>query len=493
MEQFAYSFIITMLHSIWQMAFLLLIYFMAVGILGSWQPLAKRNLMLLLLAVQLLLSICSFYFIYSAPFLDYKESVQHILQALGSSQSWIQQYSSWIFTAYVFALMYKTAAAIVGWMRFRKICSNNLIKASVEIRNFTNSSAYQFGIKQKVQVWYSHNIQSPIVFGFLKPMILLPIAMVNQLSVCQTEALIIHELTHIKYKDYLYNWLMLFTEAIYFFNPFIKIAIKHIKAEREKNCDVQVLQFNYSHISYAEALLTIAKQKLQPIHVPVAAVSKSNELLSRIRYFSSATSNNKKNTAQAIPLIALMLLGLFFANVFFTGLPITKTQQNYSTVKLRKKFANNIVIGNEMGETISTKAMVEGEKASLADNAIATKEPIDIKKLNDEIEAANAKAEQDAYMQEQVEQEINNTSFDINPLAQSVTLTNIEPIVEKNVVVSEESSNGTSVTRIYRITQVNGEWKTEPLIMVTEQILTDSLKSITKKDSSILHIIPTVQ
>ena len=61
--------------------------------------------------------------------------------------------------------------------------------------------AEQLEIKRKVQVWVSRYIDTPMIIGFLKPTILIPLASINQLSVKQLEAILLHELAHIKRND----------------------------------------------------------------------------------------------------------------------------------------------------------------------------------------------------------------------------------------------------------------------------------------------------
>ncbi|MFT3981303.1 MAG: M56 family metallopeptidase [Ferruginibacter sp.] len=495
MEQFAYSFTITMLHSTWQMTLLLLVYFAATSIPGKWQPLAKRNLLLVLLAAQLFLSVTSFYFIYSAPFFDYREELQNVLQALGSSQSWLQQYSSWLFAAYAFAVMYKMASTTVSWMQFKKKYTTDLIKASAEIRIFTGNAAQQFGIRKKVQIWYSTHIKSPLVFGFLKPVILLPLAMVNHLSVQQTEALIIHELTHIRQRDYLYNWLLLFMEAVYFFNPFVKIAIRYIRIEREKNCDRQVLQFNYPSIGYAEALLLIARQQLETVQVPVAAVGKNNELFNRIRYFS-APDTTTKNTFKSYPFIALILGAIIGLNMITTGFHLQKnTATAHTRIMLKESlYAQHDAVAGEYDKIITNTAfhpVIVPDEIQQPDQAETTGTDIPA------AETAKAVAAKDVDKTLE-EENINDEPVAFassSPMVTNVSLsTEAAPIIIKEVTINEQNSNGVTVTKTFRVTQtVNGEWKVEPLWMSTEQPLTDSLKLQIRKDSTVIRIIPTVQ
>ena len=320
MEQFAYSFAITMMHSIWQMALLLLMYYIATALFSKWPPLAKRNLLLFVLGAQLLSSIASFYFVYSQPFSGYRENIQELLQVFSSSQSWLQEYASYIFAGYLLIVSWKISHSCIGWFTFSKRSNRNLVKASVDIRLFTKSKAYHFGISKKVQVWYSDHIHSPITYGFLKPVILLPVALVNQLNIQQTESLIVHELTHIKNNDYLFNWLLLLTEALFFFNPFVKIAGQNIRREREKNCDLQVLHFNYPAIPYAETLLYIAQQQqFNYTTLPVAAVNKRTDLLDRIRYFSDDNNISNQQT-RYFSVATLFVWGFVIVNLLVAGL-----------------------------------------------------------------------------------------------------------------------------------------------------------------------------
>ena len=68
---------------------------------------------------------------------------------------------------------------------------------------FAHKIAAQMSIGKSVQVWMSEFITSPVTVGYLKPMILLPVAAINHLSPQQIEAILLHELSHIKRFDYL--------------------------------------------------------------------------------------------------------------------------------------------------------------------------------------------------------------------------------------------------------------------------------------------------
>jgi hypothetical protein len=62
-------------------------------------------------------------------------------------------------------------------------------------------------------------VKVPLVVGFFKPLILLPVGLIANLPYHQVESILLHELAHIKRKDYLVNLLQSFVETIFFFNP----------------------------------------------------------------------------------------------------------------------------------------------------------------------------------------------------------------------------------------------------------------------------------
>lgn len=489
MEQFAYSFAITMMHSVWQMALLLLFYYIVVTAFRQWPPIAKRNLLLFILAAQVLSSLTSFYFIYSQPFLDYREDIQSFLQSLSSTQTWLQQYAPLIFSLYAFGLLYKLSYAWFNWKRFNRFYKTSLIKPSVELRLFTDTKAFHFGIKRKVTVWFSNHIQSPVTFGFFKPVILLPVALVNQLNIQQTESLIVHELTHIRNNDYLINWLLLITDAIFFFNPFIKITVQKIKREREKSCDVQVLQFNYPAISYAEALLHIARQQQKANPVAVAAVNKKTELLDRIRFFSDDKNINDQQS-KYFSFAALLTWSFIALNIFLAGIFVTASRSGQSR-QLDIPYAVTPV--NEWNKSFSTEAA--DIPAITARTTSPEPTPVPPVIMEDDVPATDFVTVNDKPATAiPVKLALSSPSFKeeslvFTPVAYSET----KPATVKDVIIDEEVS-GVKITQAYRVTTtINGEVKMEPLWMISEVNPSDSLKLAIKKDSTVIKVIPTVQ
>ena len=124
--------------------------------------------------------------------------------------------------------------------------------------------ATRMGIKKPVHIWLSGIVTSPVTIGYIKPVILLPIAAINQLSTQQLEAVLLHELAHIRRYDYFVNLVIRFIQTILYFNPFVKALVKTVEIEREKSCDEMVIQFQYDPHGYASALLMLEKTNYAP-------------------------------------------------------------------------------------------------------------------------------------------------------------------------------------------------------------------------------------
>lgn len=209
--------------------------------------------------------------------------------------------------AYMALLVVLTIRWFRGYRYTQLVKTAGLEKATMDWRVFVHSMAKRIGITQNVSIYFSSFAKTPLTIGFLKPIILVPLAAINNLSQQQLEAVLLHELAHIKRADYLVNLLVSIIEISLFFNPFTRLLGKTIQKEREHCCDDWVLQFQYSAGMYAEALLRIAYMQTSSPAMAMSAVGKSKkggELLWRVKRL---LNQNEKKFSYSQQLIALVL------------------------------------------------------------------------------------------------------------------------------------------------------------------------------------------
>lgn len=230
---------------------------------------------------------------------------------------------------YLGLLLIPAYRLFISWNRVQIFKTQGLQKADYTHRLFIRKMRMQLGIKKIVSIYVSELITSPVTIGYLKPMILLPVAALNNLSFAQVEAVLVHELSHIKRHDYLINLFINFIHVLLYFNPFLKFFIKAIEVERENCCDELVLQFEYDKYSYASALVSLEKQALTTPLLAIGATGKKY-LLNRIE---KITGSQKKTSFQILHFtgVFLMLICFFVLHSFFKTI---KPKETSSLVNL---------------------------------------------------------------------------------------------------------------------------------------------------------------
>ena len=463
MTQFAYSFCMAMLHSLWQAALLFILYVTVDSFIHKNNaPLAKRNFLYIAITAQLLLFLCTFliYFSGTAGFSALAGTIQTLSDSLGGGNS-IKMITPWIFGIYLFIIAGKLLKAVYNWYQFKLQFKAGLQKPAVELKLFTELKAYEFGIKRKVKLWLSTSVQTPVTFGYFKPIILLPVALLNNISSRQAETLILHELTHISTNDYLLNWFLITAETIFFFNPFVTSLCKKIKLEREKNCDVNVLSFKYSPALYAETLLQAERMKqLAPVF-QLAAVNRKKHLLQRIQFFTSEKILNQTLRFNMVaPLVGLILFFMLSTAVLFQSQ--NKVVQLQSAAGLHYIPSDNYLLPNTefispvSSHNITAEPVVETNKNTQP----ATGQKITIKTNPVVCKPAPQDAEETAQPAE--------LSF-----AKPITIK--ENDAAKQIIITEEGSGAASV-KSYYLTFVDGKWVLQPeWIISAKEIMADSL------------------
>jgi bla regulator protein blaR1 len=166
-------------------------------------------------------------------------------------------------------------------------------------------------ISRPVQLLSSIHIDMPMTYGILKPVILVPSALLLHLNPAQLEAIITHELAHIKRHDYLINILQSVLEVIFFFHPVFWWINKEIKEQRENACDEMAVQMGISPKDLAHGLANVLNQAQQ--HVPdmaMAAAKRNTPTLDRIkRIMGVKTSPTQPTTLTSLTMIITLLLG----------------------------------------------------------------------------------------------------------------------------------------------------------------------------------------
>ena len=254
--------------------------------------------------------------------------------------------------AYLLLLIFLSLRLVNIYRITHFIKFNGLQKPDVEWKMFTEKVARHMGITRKIKLWVSHHIDVPATIGFIKPVILIPLASVNRLSEDQLEAIILHELSHIKRNDYLINLFISIIETILFFNPFVVLLARIIKRERENCCDDFVIQYQYDRYDYASALLSLEQSRNIDLRLAIGATSGKKQLLLRIKRIMEINSNTNFNYGQK--LVALLLITCIFCSVAWLS-PENKQNKKQQPNKINEKISERKINRDEKSETFTVK------------------------------------------------------------------------------------------------------------------------------------------
>jgi len=170
--------------------------------------------------------------------------------------------------------------------------------------------AEQLRVKQTIRLLESGIAKVPMVIGHLKPVILIPIGLINSLPADAVEAILVHELAHIRRRDYLVNLLQSFMEIVFFFNPAVLWISQLIKTERENCCDDLAVQQSSDKVSYIQALLSCEEYKAAGPAYAMAFPGSKNTLLDRVKRMVGNSNHSLNMFEKTVLAVCLVVLGL---------------------------------------------------------------------------------------------------------------------------------------------------------------------------------------
>lgn len=339
------------LNSFWQMALLWCV-FVGANSVFKFSPQKKYQLSVAAIATGFAWFIFSFFYYFQS---SSASGISILNQTISESNQLLNILLISASVAYLSLLIFPSYRFFKNWKFVQRIKKVGLQKADLNHRLFVQKISSHLNIGKKVIVHLSELVTSPVTVGYLKPIILLPVAAINNLSVQQVEAILLHELSHIKRYDYLVNFLVSIISTFLYFNPFVKLFVRIIEEERENCCDQLVLQFGYDKISYASALLTLEKSAHTNHTLALGATGK-NYLLSRIEKIVGMEKKKSFKKNQFAGIIAALLCVVVFNSILIIK---EKKQNNPAYAYMDVMNPLNLLNGSNVLTLHSTEPVIK--------------------------------------------------------------------------------------------------------------------------------------
>jgi len=230
--------------------------------------------------------------------------------ALSSLLPTLDRLRPWAFGMWLAGVLILSLVHVFGWRRVQTLKTRDVEAAPPEWVESAASLCRCLGIDRAVGVVKSACVEVPTVIGWISPVVLIPASAFTGLTADELRDILVHELAHVKRRDYLINMLQVVAETLLFFHPAVWWVSRRIRIEREHCCDDVVVSMSDDRLSYAKALLRLEELRTSPPQLAMRADGGS--LASRIRRLAGG---NTMSTSHNRPLLA----GVFLASLLIVG------------------------------------------------------------------------------------------------------------------------------------------------------------------------------
>lgn len=177
-------------------------------------------------------------------------------------------------TASILGMIWLTGALVYAflivklWHGWFSQLKNSIQSADASLLEWVMGLSTKLGIKRKIRILVTDKPLGPVVYGFWRPTLLMPDILISQKSPSDYEAILAHELIHIRRNDSIVGILQIIAQIIWWFHPLIWWANLQIDREKERCCDEETIaRLGCKPVLYAQSLIDILKlkQRLEPV------------------------------------------------------------------------------------------------------------------------------------------------------------------------------------------------------------------------------------
>jgi len=360
------------LHSLWQGVLLVLLVRLLLSTGQRWSVNRRYILVYGALVFQLLVALMTFAWLYPAAgssespgLLPATDWLPHTAMVHPPEVDWWAPVQAFfepslplivvVWLVGIFFFLCRLASGYWFWLRLR---TSNTQPVPARWQTAFTELKQRLGITGRVELRLSTVIASPMLVGQMKPLVLLPIAMVNQLTIQQVEAILAHELAHLQRYDFLLNVLQLLIEAVFYYHPASWWLGAQIRTLREQCCDDLAIRYTGNAVTYARTLLAVAEQRTGNYSqlAPGLLGNSKKQLLNRIqRILNQPVKQPDMREKFAVTSLLLLLALVVSLTVGWTSpgtAPVPEIADNYPYVLVDTLPMGKIhIVTDENGET----------------------------------------------------------------------------------------------------------------------------------------------
>jgi GWxTD domain-containing protein len=243
---------------------------------------------------------------------------------------------SWLAPLWMAGVLLFYARGIAAWMAAQRLRRRGVCTVPAEWQERARELAARLRLSRPVLLLESCLTEIPVTLGCLRPVILLPVGLLTGLAPEQVEAILLHELAHIRRYDYAMNLLQTFVEGLLFYHPAVWWISHVLRTEREHCCDDLVVAHRVDARAYAAALARLEHNRALAYEAAMAA--SGGHLMRRIRRLLNEPE--RPRTAVA-PMLAIgLLLATVAAGLAWSPQPESPVQHQSKQEQVKRTLVN---------------------------------------------------------------------------------------------------------------------------------------------------------
>jgi TonB family protein len=218
----------------------------------------------------------------------------------------LDQALPWVLPAWFAGVIFFVVRLNVGLLVARRMRSVATKAPPAELQQVFEAMRRRLGIGRAVRLMHSALVQAPTVIGWLRPVVLVPASCLSGLSTMQIEAVLAHELAHIRRHDYLVSVLQSVIETVLFYHPAVWWVSKQVRRERECCCDELAVAVGGDRLAYARALSALEERRS---YSPEFALGANGGVLTmRIKRLLGCKEDSAVSQMAAFMVLALIVI-----------------------------------------------------------------------------------------------------------------------------------------------------------------------------------------
>lgn len=208
----------------------------------------------------------------------------------------------WVVGIWLAGVLLLSLRLLAGWHYLATLRRSADRAAARHLRPRLEMLAQRMGVHRHVRVARSDRVESPLLLGWIRPVILLPASVIAGFPARQLEMVLVHELAHVKRHDHLVNLFQTVVETLLFYHPVVAWVSRHVRLERENACDDLAVSAARDRVGYVEMLAALENLRHDDFRLAMAV--NDGQVLTRIRRLLAP--QGRRGYGMIGPLVAIL-------------------------------------------------------------------------------------------------------------------------------------------------------------------------------------------